>query len=391
MNFKSAIFLILASLMVLPAADASAQDTYFGIDVVYTDDDKDRLVDDEVTGGQFRFGKYRTDKFALEGLVGVHRLRGVDNLDLVEFGVNGLYDFRRGRRFSPYLLFGVGLMDADSEIYVDKNTVFYTYGVGLNVRIGDGPATLRLEHRGRRDTSTSYDPLDNLTSLGFSYAFGGADVATPAPIAAPDPDSDGDGVNDSRDRCPDTPAGHKVDASGCSLDSDGDGVVDADDQCPNTYRGAAVDARGCELDDDNDGVVNRKDQCPDTVEGVRVDVNGCEIKDIIELPGVNFETNSDRLLPGAEQVLNDAAATLRKYPDLVVEVAGHTDSVGAAGYNQGLSERRALTVRDYLINAGAAQANLSARGYGEAEPVADNGTSEGRAQNRRVELRIIEQ
>ncbi len=196
---------------------------------------------------------------------------------------------------------------------------------------------------------------------------------------------------DSRDRCPDTPAGHRVDASGCSLDSDGDGVVDADDQCPNTYRGATVDERGCELDDDNDGVVNRLDRCPDTAPGVRVDVNGCEIRDVIELPGVNFETNSDRLLPGADDVLNDAAATLRKYPDLVVEVAGHTDSVGSAEYNQGLSERRAATVRDYLINAGASEANLSARGYGEAQPIDDNGTAEGRARNRRVELRIIEQ
>ena len=128
---------------------------------------------------------------------------------------------------------------------------------------------------------------------------------------------------------------------------------------------------------------------PNTRAGVRVDVNGCEITDVIELPGVNFETNSDRLLPGAEGVLGDAAATLRMHPDLRVEVAGHTDSQGAAEYNQGLSERRAYTVRDYLINAGVPASQLTARGYGEAEPVADNATAVGRAQNRRVELRII--
>ena len=97
------------------------------------------------------------------------------------------------------------------------------------------------------------------------------------------------------------------------------------------------------------------------------------------------------MLPGADDVLRDAAATLQKYPDLVVEVAGHTDSAGAADYNQGLSERRAATVRDYLINAGAGEANLSARGYGEADPIDDNNTADGRARNRRVELRIVEQ
>lgn len=388
---KNVFFLMLASIIALPATDAGAQDTYIVPGVVHTDDDKDRLVDDEVTGGQITVGRYVADKLAIEGVLGSHSMSGVDEIDLLELGVNGIYDFRRGRRFSPYLLAGVGMLDTDSVIRGDGSDTFFTYGVGVNVRFGEGPLALRLEYRARHVSDSEIDPRDYLTTLGLSYTFGGADIPAPAPAAAPDPDSDGDGVNDSRDRCPNTPAGHTVDASGCSLDSDGDGVVDVDDQCPNTYRGATVDARGCELDDDNDGVVNRLDKCPDTAEGVRVDINGCEIKDIIELPGVNFETNSDRLLPGAERVLNDAAATLRKYPDLVVEVAGHTDSVGAADYNLSLSERRAVTVRDYLINAGAAEAKSYARGYGEADPVADNGTSEGRAKNRRVELRIIKQ
>ena len=112
---------------------------------------------------------------------------------------------------------------------------------------------------------------------------------------------------------------------------------------------------------------------------------------MIDLPGVTFETNSDRLLPGAEQVLDDAAATLRKYPDLVVEVAGHTDSDGTAEYNEGLSERRARTVMNYLIDKGADEGNLTVRGYGEANPVADNSTAAGKAANRRVELRIQNQ
>ena len=122
---------------------------------------------------------------------------------------------------------------------------------------------------------------------------------------------------------------------------------------------------------------------------MRVDIRGCEIKDVIDLPGVNFESNSDVLLAGAARVLSDAAATLRKNADLVVEVAGHTDSDGAAAYNESLSERRARTVRNFLVSAGVNAANLSVKGYGEAEPVADNSTAAGKASNRRVELRLL--
>jgi OOP family OmpA-OmpF porin len=102
---------------------------------------------------------------------------------------------------------------------------------------------------------------------------------------------------------------------------------------------------------------------------------------------VNFEFDSARLTAEAEGRLDDAMKILERHPELVVEIAGHTDSTGAAEYNQGLSERRAKAVRDYLVGKGADPANLTARGYGESKPVADNATSEGRAQNRRVEFR----
>ena len=88
---------------------------------------------------------------------------------------------------------------------------------------------------------------------------------------------------------------------------------------------------------------------------------------------------------------NDAAATLQKYPDVKVEAEGHTDSSGADAYNMSLSQRRAEAVRDYLVQRGANAANLTARGFGESRPIADNATREGRAQNRRVTLRIVEQ
>jgi OOP family OmpA-OmpF porin len=213
-------------------------------------------------------------------------------------------------------------------------------------------------------------------------------VGTPVDEYGCELDSDNDGVANSKDRCPNTRAGAKVDANGCEPDTDGDGVADSGDNCPNTVRGAKVDINGCEIDGDGDGVVDRLDKCPNTPKGVQVDVAGCEIKAEIRLPGVNFESNSDRLLGGTEQVLANAAATLVKNPSIEVEVAGHTDSDGAAAYNESLSERRARTVRDYLASHGVAMNRMTVRGYGEAEPIADNGTREGKAQNRRVVLRI---
>lgn len=143
-------------------------------------------------------------------------------------------------------------------------------------------------------------------------------------------------------------------------------------------------------DADRDGVLIGWDQCPDSAAGATVDARGCEVPAEIQLPDVRFETNSDRLRPGAERSLNDAAQTLIRNPELLTEVAGHTDSRGDATYNRGLSERRAKTVRDYLIDRGVDANQLTWRGYGESNPIADNETTEGRESNRRVVLRILE-
>jgi OOP family OmpA-OmpF porin len=88
-------------------------------------------------------------------------------------------------------------------------------------------------------------------------------------------DSDGDGICDTNDKCPGTPAGAKVDKSGCPADADGDGVSDGIDQCPNTPAGAKVDAKGCPIDSDNDGVYDGIDECPGTPAGAKVDAKGC--------------------------------------------------------------------------------------------------------------------
>ncbi len=200
-------------------------------------------------------------------------------------------------------------------------------------------------------------------------------------------DSDGDGVVDRLDNCPGTPAGATVDEHGCELDSDGDGVIDRLDRCPGTPAGTTVDEHGCELDSDGDGVVDRLDKCPNTPKGTAVDNNGCPLAKVYELENVNFEFDSATLTAASTASLDGAVKILKRHSDMKVEIAGHTDSQGDAAYNQGLSERRAQAVADYLTAHGADAGNISVKGYGESEPVADNGTEAGRAENRRVELR----
>ncbi|MCB1801978.1 MAG: thrombospondin type 3 repeat-containing protein [Gammaproteobacteria bacterium] len=203
-------------------------------------------------------------------------------------------------------------------------------------------------------------------------------------------DSDGDGVVDANDQCPNTPAGRTVNDTGCELDSDGDGVVDAIDQCPDSAAGAVVDAVGCYPDDDNDGVRNAADLCPGTEAGVEVDATGCAKRTPIRLEGVNFLSNSDQLTDESLAILDAVAQTLLQHGYLELEVAGHTDAQGDATYNLDLSQRRANTVRDYLLGRGVELKTLVAKGYGEDRPVADNGSAAGRAMNRRVELKRLD-
>lgn len=200
-------------------------------------------------------------------------------------------------------------------------------------------------------------------------------------------DSDGDGVVDRLDECPGTPQGVVVDARGCELDDDGDGVGNSRDRCPGTPAGAKVDQYGCELDTDGDGVVDSKDRCPNTPANTPVDNSGCALAAEYELDGVNFEFDSAKLTANSTATLNEALKILQRHSDLKVEVAGHTDSMGSVEYNQGLSQRRAQAVADYLIGKGAKAANISVKGYGELQPIADNATEAGRADNRRVEFR----
>jgi OOP family OmpA-OmpF porin len=196
-------------------------------------------------------------------------------------------------------------------------------------------------------------------------------------------DSDGDGVVDDMDKCPNTPKGVEVDAQGCPLDSDGDGVVNDMDKCPSTPRGVEVDPQGCPLDSDADRVPDYLDKCPNTPKGATVNEVGCWTLQAVML----FDTNSSYMRDEASPLLDEVITILKKNPEIEVEIQGHTDNTGSAEYNQWLSERRAKRVMEYLVQNGIDSERLEAKGYGLAQPVASNATEEGRAQNRRVELK----
>jgi outer membrane protein OmpA-like peptidoglycan-associated protein len=212
----------------------------------------------------------------------------------------------------------------------------------------------------------------------------------------PDLDNDGDGIPDSSDGCPDAAEDQDgfQDDDGCpDPDNDGDGIVDAVDKCPDTAEDldGFQDDDGCpDPDNDGDGVLDTDDRCPGTPAGIEVDENGCpvveEIKEDLVLKGVNFLSGSSELTPESLAVLNRVAHSLKAWPEVKIEVRGHTDATGSAESNRVLSEKRALAVRDYLIAQGISADRITARGFGEDFPIAPNDTREGRAKNRRVEI-----
>ena len=203
------------------------------------------------------------------------------------------------------------------------------------------------------------------------------------------PDSDGDGIADKDDKCP-TVAGLKA-LGGCP-DADGDGVTDADDKCPNTAGVAAN--KGCPWPDtDGDGVLDKDDKCPD-VKGT-VANSGCpevsaEVQKTLNeyAKTILFDTGKATIKTQSASVLADIIKILNEYPTSKYTVEGHTDSVGSEKLNQGLSEKRALSVKDYLVQNGIDEFRLSALGYGESKPIDSNKTSAGRANNRRVEINL---
>ena len=202
-------------------------------------------------------------------------------------------------------------------------------------------------------------------------------------------DTDRDGVPDISDKCPSTPAGTAVDpTTGCPLDQDHDGVADPIDKCPNTPAGTSVDpATGCPVDLDRDGVADVADRCPNTPAGTAVDANGCPASAPVVLEGVTFVTGSAKLTLSSQAPLDRAVTALRGRSERFV-IEGHTDNVGNRDANIRLSKARADVVRAYFVSKGIPATQMTTVGIGPDQPVASNDTPEGRAKNRRVQLRV---
>jgi len=204
------------------------------------------------------------------------------------------------------------------------------------------------------------------------------------------PDTDGDGIIDSEDECVDV-KGTKI-MKGCP-DADGDGVADKDDECP-TVKGAKEN-KGCPWPDtDGDGVADKDDKCP-TVKGT-VANNGCPEVSDEAMKKLNdygktilFNSGKSSFQKQTYPVLQAMSAILKEYPTAKFSLEGHTDSDGKDAMNQKLSEDRAAAVKNYLIEQGIEASRLSSKGFGESMPVDSNKTAKGKANNRRVEVKLV--
>ncbi len=257
-----------------------------------------------------------------------------------------------------------------------------------------GVAVVRPPEPGDRDGDGYKDPEDGCPD--DPEDFDGVQDEDGCPE---EQDTDGDGINDARDLCPLDPedADGYLDQDGCpETDNDLDGIPDASDRCANEPEDMDgwQDDDGCpDRNNDADGLQDVDDKCPN--EPGPNDNEGCpRVYQDVEvtsthvriLQKIHFEFNKAVIRPVSYPILDTVAQVLRDFPDITLEVQGHTDSRGSDAYNLRLSQARAEAVRTYLIDKGIAPNRLAARGYGEGCPIASNRTREGRAANRRVEF-----
>ncbi len=315
----------------------------------------------------------------------------VGDTTINRYAFNGLYDFRAfSETVTPYLLIGIGYEDVSDEKLGYDSSAYGNYGAGVKWKVYEDIA-LRAEVKHLLRTDDGGNEL--YYGVGLSIPFGEKASEQPmkeekeevAPVTAVILDGDKDGVLDNADKCPTTPAGRTVDPQGCEFDGDKDGVVDGLDKCPATPAGRTVNAKGCELDGDKDGVVDALDKCPNTKAGNTVDVNGCAESVVL---AITFENASAKIDTANSPQLKKYAEFMKLNTEYDVTIIGHTDSRGSAAFNKTLSTKRALSVKNDLVSRGVEASRIQTLGSGEEEPVADNATAEGRAQNRRIEAQL---
>jgi outer membrane protein OmpA-like peptidoglycan-associated protein len=283
---------------------------------------------------------------------------------------------------TPFVLAGVsglGVSSSRGALGSDIDLGFH-FGGGVKIYMSRWLA-LRVDVR---DTLTAgrgiaAGVINNVEALvGLSITMGRKDKPKPEPIVEPPPpepmpepapspvDTDGDGFFDPDDRCVEEPG---VAPDGCPIrDKDGDGILDPDDQCvdePETKNGYK-DADGC------------PDEVPKEIESFTGAIEG-----------IYFDTDRAIVKPTSRPTLDRAVKVLKDFPDIRVEISGHTDGTGSRDHNVDLSQRRADAVKTYLVDHGIAADRIETRGAGPDEPIAENTTKSGKAKNRRIEFKPL--
>lgn len=377
---------------------------------------------------RLRVGRYIGSNFAL-GLAGsfnsiskIGTYETTSNLSYFALDLDIRYNILNKSWFNPYLLVGAGYTWLDSEGNGSANgglgiNFWFNEFIGLNVQsvykhsFDEEKMLPHFQHAlgivfkfGGKDSDGDgiYDKYDACPEVAGLEAFNGcpdtdADGIQDSADACPTvaglaefngcPDTDGDGIPDKDDACP-TEAG-PASTNGCP-DTDGDGIADKDDACP-TVAGPAEN-NGCPWPDaDGDGVLDKDDQCPNVVGPA--ENNGCPMiteeiqKEITDLArAIYFKTGKATFTDETSIRLESVSKILSEYLDTNFVVEGHTDSTGSAKINDKLSQSRADAVMKYLIDAGFPADKLTSKGFGSSSPIGDNKTSKGRQQNRRVEI-----
>ena len=442
---------VIALFALVAVSNVNAQDENnpwvvgFGVNIVdfYNGDDFSDQINDALGNKDWNFlpsisrisgEKYLDKGFTLQlagSLNQIDFLQSEGDVDFLYYSIDAIvkYDlnmlFGNTGWFDPYVYLGGGYVsvDGNGEGMINAGFGFNTWfndNLGLNFQTGT--------KKGFADEVRSHYQ----STLGVVIKFGGKDTdgdgvydkndACPEVAGLAEfngcPDADGDGIKDSDDACPNTPG--LASMNGCP-DADGDGVADKDDMCPNTKgtkankgcpdtdgdgvidrddkcataAGPAANA-GCPWPDtDGDGVLDKDDKCPNEA-GVASEM-GCPEKVITEAAkmGVDtfaksilFNSNRSSFKSGVSKQLDGMIEIMNNFPKANFIIKGYTDNTGAASYNLKLSERRANAVMKYLTKNGIDAARLTAEGFGVDSPIASNSTREGRAKNRRVEVKV---
>lgn len=322
------------------SANAAEFNNYFTLGSAHTDiEDSTEYFEEYSTHAytaELAIGNMLSENTAIEASLTLPNYQRKDRAEVEQARVNGFYFLSTGS-IKPYVTGGIGFGRVNIE---DQSNPTLSVGLGLEVDFTD-------RFFGRIETRM--DDMINEHAEFYSYGlelgmrFGKKSMpAAPAPVVE-------EPVVEPE------PAPAVVVEPPKPVDADNDGIMDDMDKCLGTPADVTVDEKGCP------------------------DFKG-------KLQGVNFQSGSANLTASSRVVLNDAATELKRYPELTIMIAAHSDSSGSDELNLKLSQKRAESVLEYLVGQGVAADKLTAKGYGEASPIASNETKEGRAKNRRVEL-----